>query len=101
MVKIWLLIGLMSIAAFADERDPMSVCDEQNSACTQKCDAQENVSASCYDACDNAYQRCLDIANGYTPEPVKKPQPKKAAPAASKPLKGQDKGEHPDAAGGQ
>jgi hypothetical protein len=101
MIKVWLLIGFMSIASLAEERDPMRMCDEQNSACNQKCDAMENASSECYNACDNAYQRCLDIANGYTPEPVQKPRPKKAPPPTAKPLKSQDKGKHPDASGGQ
>ncbi|UFS63682.1 hypothetical protein LOH54_05995 [Sulfurimonas sp. HSL-3221] len=57
-----------ALSAQAEERDPMEVCDERNDACVAKCDGMENASSSCYDTCDTAYRRCLDIANGYTPE---------------------------------
>ncbi|WP_345986664.1 hypothetical protein WCX49_05945 [Sulfurimonas sp. HSL-1656] len=59
---------LAALAVHAEEKDPMEVCDDRNSACIAKCDGMENASSACYESCDTAYRRCLDIANGYTPE---------------------------------
>jgi len=82
MKKSLILVGalMLSLAATAEEQDPMAVCDEHYSACSAKCDAQENGDVKCYDDCDAKYQKCLDAANGYTPEPEKKEAPAKAAP---------------------
>ncbi|WP_345990517.1 hypothetical protein WCX18_05810 [Sulfurimonas sp. HSL1-2] len=60
---------LAALAAHAEEKDPMEVCDDRNSACIAKCDGMENASSACYESCDTAYRRCLDVANGYDPEP--------------------------------
>ena len=94
----------LAFSAAADDSDPMAVCDSSYSGCSSKCDAMENATAECYAACDNSYQKCLDIANGYTPEePLKaaeapKPAAKiaKAAKLNNPALEGQDEGAEPN-----
>ncbi|MHC3994384.1 hypothetical protein ACXWTF_06105 [Thiomicrolovo sp. ZZH C-3] len=61
-----LLLAVLTL--HAEERDPMEVCDERNEGCIAKCDGMENASSACYDSCETSYRRCLDIANGYTPD---------------------------------
>ena len=78
---------LSALTAAAEEADPMAVCDDRNTACISKCDSMENTPPECYEGCDTAYRRCLDIANGYTPEaPAVTPaQETKADTAADQP----------------
>ena len=97
---------IAALGAAADDADPMAACDSAYATCNGRCDAMENASSECYGACDDTYQNCLDVANGYPPEPAKtadEPKPaaklakavKKNAPA----LESQDKGADPNRAG--
>ena len=87
---VWLLGLVAAVCVWGSEaRDPMEICDENYAACTERCGQMDDAPVTCYDNCDKAYQKCLDIANGYPPEPQNVPEPKKekAAPkeAASEP----------------
>lgn len=98
------LLTLLAFAAFADDGDPMAACDDTYGQCTQKCDAMENAPADCYSNCDDAYQRCLDIANGYTPQqtetkPAAKPAEKNVKTKKGSLPAGEDERTDPDAGG--
>ena len=92
---VWLLSLVAVIGLQGSESgDPMEVCDNKYTACTENCDKMVDAPASCYDSCDSAYQKCLDIANGYTPAPEPKKEntePKKEAPQKDEPKKEEPK----------
>ena len=97
---------ILAVCAAADDADPMASCDSAFANCNSRCDAMENAPAECYGTCDDTYQKCLDAANGYTPEPVNKSVDAKPAPTVAKPatknaaaLEGEDKGADPDGTG--
>jgi hypothetical protein len=77
MKRVLLLSTMMFVlSAWADDMDPMMRCDNEYAGCNGKCDVVENVTSECYCSCDEAYQKCLDIANGYLPEPSEPVAPK-------------------------
>lgn len=101
-----LITLLFALSVAADDADPMTACDNTYAGCYKKCDVLENAPSECYCTCDDTYQQCLDIANGYPPEPSKKQCDVKTAPKVVKSdanksavLKSQEQGTDPNSAG--
>jgi hypothetical protein len=74
--RLLLCTMLLGLSAGAEGFDPMMQCDNEYGSCNSECDAIENVSSECYLSCDNTYQKCLDVANGYSCEPGEPIAPK-------------------------